>query len=407
MTCSGPTWATRRTSRRCRSSSSCTVPPEQTYTSKRWQECNWLQALEGGIDSSHVSLAALGRAEERPAVQGLEGQRVQPGRPASRSSRSSTPTAGCSSGPAATPRRATTTGAITPWVMPAFTMVPPRGDHPVHGHFWVPIDDENCWAYTFDYHPARALTATEVQAMKDGHGRAQRERPRDLPAAGEQGQRLPDRPRGAEARARRTPASRASRSRTRRCRRAWARSSTAPRSGWSRPTAGSSRPGRSCGRRRWRCADEGTAPPGVDPAHHRVRSAVDRAAEGASRSSTPRRDAVSASPASRRRRSEASRWPTARSSPAAVRGRRPPTRRGFRIDAPLADAPGDPRRRARHGAMALVRSWPARSGTPRGSWSLPRRSARPTGVLRTSSCVTVARRVRPAAPRSWPTPTSS
>jgi hypothetical protein len=54
--------------------------------------------------------------------------------------------------------------------MPCFTMVPPRGDHPIHGHFWVPIDDENCWAWSFDYHPVRALTAGEVQAMRDGHG---------------------------------------------------------------------------------------------------------------------------------------------------------------------------------------------------------------------------------------------
>jgi phthalate 4,5-dioxygenase oxygenase subunit len=48
--------------------------------------------------------------------------------------------------------------------------VPPRGDHPVHGHFWVPIDDHNCWVYTFDFHPTRALTPEERQAMKDGHG---------------------------------------------------------------------------------------------------------------------------------------------------------------------------------------------------------------------------------------------
>ena len=34
----------------------------------------------------------------------------------------------------------------------------------------MPIDDENCWVYTFDYHPTRALTEAEVQAMKDGHG---------------------------------------------------------------------------------------------------------------------------------------------------------------------------------------------------------------------------------------------
>jgi phthalate 4,5-dioxygenase len=31
------------------------VPPEQRYISKRLQECNYLQAVEGGIDSSHVS----------------------------------------------------------------------------------------------------------------------------------------------------------------------------------------------------------------------------------------------------------------------------------------------------------------------------------------------------------------
>src|SRR2546423_3297385 len=30
------------------------VPPAHCFTSKRLQECNWLQAMEGGIDSSHV-----------------------------------------------------------------------------------------------------------------------------------------------------------------------------------------------------------------------------------------------------------------------------------------------------------------------------------------------------------------
>ena len=54
--------------------------------------------------------------------------------------------------------------------MPSFTTNPPRGDHPVHGHFWIPIDDETCWAWSFDYHPTRALTATELAAMRDGKG---------------------------------------------------------------------------------------------------------------------------------------------------------------------------------------------------------------------------------------------
>jgi phthalate 4,5-dioxygenase oxygenase subunit len=59
---------------------------------------------------------------------------------------------------------------ITQWVMPSFTMIAPRGNHSVHGHFWIPVDDENCWAWNFDYHPIRELTQAEVAAMRDGKG---------------------------------------------------------------------------------------------------------------------------------------------------------------------------------------------------------------------------------------------
>ena len=59
---------------------------------------------------------------------------------------------------------------ITQWVMPSFTMIAPRGHHAVHGHFWIPIDDENCWAWSFDYHPIRDLTPAELAAMRDGKG---------------------------------------------------------------------------------------------------------------------------------------------------------------------------------------------------------------------------------------------
>ena len=87
------------------------VPPEQSFISKRWQECNWLQAMEGGIDSSHVSFLHRGDLELRSAVQGREGQQVQPGRLAARTSRWSRARAASTSARAATPRTATTTGA--------------------------------------------------------------------------------------------------------------------------------------------------------------------------------------------------------------------------------------------------------------------------------------------------------
>jgi len=145
------------------------VPSDQTYTSKRWQECNWLQALEGGIDSSHVTFLHSGQLNSDPLFKGSKGNQYNAG-----DVKPFFEVAETDGGLLVAARRNAEEGhyywRITPWVMPSFTMVPPRGDHPVHGHIWVPIDDENCWVYSFDYHPARALTQTERQAMIDGHG---------------------------------------------------------------------------------------------------------------------------------------------------------------------------------------------------------------------------------------------
>ena len=85
--------------------------------------------------------------------------------------------------------------------MPCFTMIPPRGDHPMHGHFWIPIDDENCWAWSFDL-PSRprADRRASVEAMRDGEGIHVQVRARHVSSARQQGQRLPDRPRRPEGR---------------------------------------------------------------------------------------------------------------------------------------------------------------------------------------------------------------
>ncbi|HEU0239811.1 MAG TPA: Rieske 2Fe-2S domain-containing protein [Micromonosporaceae bacterium] len=146
-----------------------TVPSDQTYTSKRWQECNWLQALEGGIDSSHVSWLHSGGLRNDPLFKGSKGNEYN-----LNDMRPFFEVVDSDGGLYVAVRRNAEEGnyywRITPWVLPAFTMVPPRGDHPVHGHFWVPIDDENCWVFTFDYLPTRPLTEAELAAMREGHG---------------------------------------------------------------------------------------------------------------------------------------------------------------------------------------------------------------------------------------------
>ena len=51
------------------------VRPEQRFVSKRFQECNWLQAMEGGIDSSHVSWLHRDNLNSDPLFKGAAGNK--------------------------------------------------------------------------------------------------------------------------------------------------------------------------------------------------------------------------------------------------------------------------------------------------------------------------------------------
>src|SRR5678816_2203514 len=46
----------------------------------------------------------------------------------------------------------------------------PYADHPIGGHCWVPMDDENCWVWSTNHHAARALTREERSALEGGKG---------------------------------------------------------------------------------------------------------------------------------------------------------------------------------------------------------------------------------------------
>ncbi len=145
------------------------VPPEHRFISKRWQECNWLQALEGGIDSSHVSFLHRGDLEEDPVFKGAKGNKYNMGDLMPVFDVVESP-GGLYIGARRNAENGNFYWRITQWVMPSFTMIPPRGDHPVHGHFWIPMDDENCTAWSFDYRIKTPLEPELVEAMKNGAG---------------------------------------------------------------------------------------------------------------------------------------------------------------------------------------------------------------------------------------------
>src|SRR5215475_9229238 len=141
----------------------------QRFVSKRIQESNWLQAMEGGIDSSHVSFLHRGDLNSDPLFRGARGNQynLSDSRPVFEVVESP---GGLYVGARRNAENEQYYWRITQYVLPSFTMIAPRGGHTVHGHFWIPIDDENCWAWSYDYRPDRAITEAERVAMIDGKG---------------------------------------------------------------------------------------------------------------------------------------------------------------------------------------------------------------------------------------------
>jgi nitrite reductase/ring-hydroxylating ferredoxin subunit len=129
------------------------VPDAQRCVSKRLQECNYLQALEGGVDLSHIAFLhrnldtgddgrdqALTRGDTVPHFEVVD----------------------TDYGLLVAARRNVDTDQyywrINQFLMPWYTMFPPLVDDGIGGHAWVPIDDERCWVYNITWSPSGPLS---------------------------------------------------------------------------------------------------------------------------------------------------------------------------------------------------------------------------------------------------------
>jgi phenylpropionate dioxygenase-like ring-hydroxylating dioxygenase large terminal subunit len=143
------------------------VPHSHRFVSKRTQDCNYLQAMEGGIDSAHVSF--LHRHDLR-----TDSLHVGKGAELTRETDARFEVVETKGGMVIGVRRPAQEGhlywRITQWIMPFHSMIPPYGENALNGHAWVPIDDDNCMAWCFTHHPTRALTEHELDTMRNGGG---------------------------------------------------------------------------------------------------------------------------------------------------------------------------------------------------------------------------------------------
>lgn len=143
------------------------VPAANRYISKMFIEGNWMQGLEGDIDSSHVSFLH-GRADD------LAGDLARMGRMETTMFVDKAPRwsfkdtgygimlAAQRTGPADT-----LYWRVNQWLMPSFTMIAAKPGTPIHFQVRVPVDDVKQIYYRIIWHPERALTETEIYRAKN------------------------------------------------------------------------------------------------------------------------------------------------------------------------------------------------------------------------------------------------
>ncbi len=144
------------------------LPDSHRFISRRSQENNYLQALEGGIDSSHVSFLHSGELDTDPLHRNTQGAKY------ARSKKTTFDMLDVPGGLIIGARRDAEPGQnywrITPWIMPWYTLIPPYSGNALNGHVWVPMDDDNCMAWSITFHPSRPLSDAERDAMINGKG---------------------------------------------------------------------------------------------------------------------------------------------------------------------------------------------------------------------------------------------
>ncbi len=145
------------------------VPDSHVYVHKRHQASNYLQNVEGEVDSSHVSF--LHRSMKADPGATVSGQRLL------NQSRHHAPVFEVQEtdyGLVIGARRDWDPEQyywrVTQFLMPSYTMIPSEPGSPISFTAAAPIDDEHTWGYTVTWRPDRPLTTEDVARIESWTG---------------------------------------------------------------------------------------------------------------------------------------------------------------------------------------------------------------------------------------------
>ena len=135
------------------------VEPDHRYQSRFLVECNYMQAVEGGLDAARV--AALDKA-------GALGPDDPMGEDAAHSVQARETEYGLLVGTAVETDAAKADMQVTQWLMPFYTTSASGKRSVYEGVAWTPIDDESTMAFPVTYNPRRPLSKRLLTEIRQG-----------------------------------------------------------------------------------------------------------------------------------------------------------------------------------------------------------------------------------------------
>ena len=152
------------------------VPASNRYVTKRLQQSNWAQSMEGALDTAHFSflhMPAPAMAKNDIMTAAADENRIRWLRndPLPQFTVQQHDVGFVIGGS----RRADGDDLywrITQFMLPAHSNTPSSmPGETYYGYTWVPIDDASCWIYTYAWHPGRALPEDErARYARGGYG---------------------------------------------------------------------------------------------------------------------------------------------------------------------------------------------------------------------------------------------
>lgn len=159
------------------------ISESHRYVSKKLQQCNWAQAVEGALDTAHFSFLHMGVSDDEDEIQAAMphselGSSEEMKRRIRWIKRDGVPRfsiaahdTGLLIGAARNADGRDLYWRISQFLMPNHSLAPgsfPGENH--HGQTFVPIDDESCWIYTYTWNPQRPLDPQERAGFAAGKG---------------------------------------------------------------------------------------------------------------------------------------------------------------------------------------------------------------------------------------------